>query len=386
MADDKEKVEEHALDDFSWDSPEEEAQKAAAEETSTETTEETPKDGGEDNEIDWADPDSEEKEEKEEKSDEDDKETDDKDEKDEFEVSDEDKETKIKWDSLYGDMKETEVFEAFLSTKEGDDFKVESQEDLVEAIDSEVDARFNETINTFMDELDEDGKAFLAFKKNGGDTKEFMKTMKSISETPDFDIDNESDHKSIVEHYYKNFSDMTNEEITDQLEFLEEKGKIESYAKNFDGKIKKHNKMQKEQMIASAEAKTQENKERNEAFVENISEVLKGKEGIKGVKLSPMEKKDLQSFMTKASVKVGPNNFVTPFQKKMSEFFKDDKNRENLVMLAYMVKNDLSLDGIEKKLGSKATKKLSKKLSADRYTDTKSKTSKKATSLADQFA
>ena len=49
-----------------------------------------------------------------------------------------------------------------------------SDEDLPDMIDKEVDARVEETMENFFDEMDDDGIAFLKFKKNGGKTSDFL--------------------------------------------------------------------------------------------------------------------------------------------------------------------------------------------------------------------
>ncbi len=76
--------------------------------------------------------------------------------------------------SLIYQLKDNGIFAALEDEEFADGL---SDEDLPDMIDKEVDARVEETMESFFDEMDEDAIAFLKFKKNGGKTSDFLMTL-----------------------------------------------------------------------------------------------------------------------------------------------------------------------------------------------------------------
>ena len=245
--------------------------------------------------------------------------------------------------TLAGELKENGVFQ----NVEIPEDEVIDQEKFIELQDTEVNARVEEALEGFMEELDDDGKAFLKFKKEGGKTEDFFKVVEKKSSLPTGDIEDESYQKKLVEYYSKVY------------EGLEDGGKLKRYAERYETKLKKAVEAEEKEAIKRQEQLRKQQEETDKKFVETLKSTLEETDKIKDFPITKKDKKDLVNYLTKPAVKVGKNRFLTGFQADMQEVTKD---YEKLILLAKIIKDDFDISDIEREVTTKKVKDLKDKL------------------------
>lgn len=253
------------------------------------------------------------------------------------------------YEDLYAEMKEGGIFQADL--EEG---AVLDREKFIELQDLEIEARVDEALEGFMKELDEDGAAFIKFKKNGGVTADFFKTYGTTTEIPTGDLDDEAHQERVSRYYYKNIEGLDSEDVDDRIEWLKTSGKLEKYAIKIDTDLKEREEQAKEnlQIQSKAEAKAAEVKRKE--FIDSVQETLDNTDEIDNFKFTPSEKKSLHSFITKPSIKIGKNLYVTPFQQKLRTALAD---KGKMLILAKLLSNDFDVSDVVAAKTTEQTKK-----------------------------
>src|SRR5690606_12546908 len=100
-----------------------------------------------------------------------------------------------------------------------------------------------------------------------------------------------------------------------------------------------------------------------------------------------VDKKELTNYITRPTVKVGKNRFITQFQADLGKIFsgKED-NKQSLLLLAKLVKTDFDIKDIVEKTKTKVTKEAKSKLQEARQAvKPASSVSPNKKSLADFF-
>jgi S-adenosylmethionine:tRNA-ribosyltransferase-isomerase (queuine synthetase) len=100
------------------------------------------------------------------------------------------------WSNIYKELKNRGI----ISIDVEDESSIDADR-FIELQEEEIEARLEETIQAFMEELDEDGKAFLKFKKEGGNTKDFFKIYSEISEVPTPEYNDEKSQEKFLRYY-----------------------------------------------------------------------------------------------------------------------------------------------------------------------------------------
>ena len=283
--------------------------------------------------------------------------------------------------NLVLDLKDKGIFSSVEITEEEDI----TEERFFELHEQEIDNRVDEVIEGFFEELDDDAKAFLKYKKEGGDTGLFLNyiaqkaTVSSIE-----DIDNATDliKENYLRNYYANVEGLDPEDIEDKLEFLKEKGKIDSYASKFFNK-------EKEVILKKEADLINEQKQAKQAEIDNrnnnikeLKQLLNEKEDLKNFKVTVEDKKTLVDFIYKPAIKTGKTSYITEFQKKLSEAFAD---KEKLLIIAKLLKSDFDTKDLVDKAKKEVTKEVKKSLSRISQDKNLSNSNKAIKSIADYF-
>lgn len=255
------------------------------------------------------------------------------------------------------------------------------EDTFIQLQEEEIETRLEETIKSFMEELDDDAKAFLRFKKEGGDTTQFFEIYKELSEAP---IPTQGDERSeikFLKHYYKNYEDLDDEDIEDKIEFLKETGKLSKYAHKHYETLEEAIEERKEEAVKRQQALQKQQEEVKKQYVKDLKNTIEDAEKIKDWTITPKDKKVLHNYMTKAAVKIGNNQYLTQFQNDLQEAFKD---KEKTILLAKLLANDFDLSDIKEKAKSELVKETKNKLSSGKITPVNSKGSRNK-GLADYF-
>ena len=252
--------------------------------------------------------------------------------------------------SLTKDLKEAGIFD---SIEFAEDEEITS-EVFFEKFNEELNTRVDNTIQGLMDSLDEDGAAFLKFKSQGGDTREFFKLYGKTTSLPVSDVESEENQKAFLEYYYADQEDLDEEEIDDRINRYMESGKLEKYAKQYFNRIKEaKDEEQRKLTERQAEIKKQQ-AEQQRQFQTNLKSVISKGEEINDFPIDSKKDGYLVDFLTKPTIDKDTRTYMTGFQKSMRDIFADEKK---LILLAKIVASDFDFSSIKKKGETNATKK-----------------------------
>lgn len=225
----------------------------------------------------------------------------------------------------------------------------------VKLYEDEVEARVQDTFEGFFEELDDDGKEFLKYKKDGGSTEEFFRMKKDVSEYPEGDITDENFQKRLLKFYYNNIEKLDVDDIDERMEWLEEGDKIEKYAKKYNNKIQQIKKDKQKRFTEHQKELADDEEDKKLQFQDDIKNTLDSTDSIKDFPITRKDKSELLAFITKPVIKVGKNRYITGLQKELRELSKDNKK---LILLAKLLKSDFDMSAVEKKERTKQTREL----------------------------
>lgn len=276
---------------------------------------------------------------------------------------------------LYKDLKENGLFN-HVEIEEGEDLDAEK---FFELQQKEIETQISEKIKAWAtEELDDDAQAFIKFKREGGATKDFFKTLEKISEIPVGSID-EEEYQDDVIRYQLSKEGWDRDEIEDRLEFLTKNGTKEKRASKYEEKMKQDVEREKQQTLSELEEEKKLNKKNEEDFKNSLKDTLDKSENIKGFKINTQDKSKLLNLLTKREHKVG-NTTVTGFQKSLSEVFQQP---DKLLLLAKLLDNDFDMSGFEKQVKTKHAREIKKGYIEQRKTYKNNPGSSLLDSLAD---
>lgn len=255
------------------------------------------------------------------------------------------------------------------------------EETFAQVIEQEIEAGLDETIKAFMDDLDDDAKAFLKFKKEGGDTKQFFKFYNEVSQIPTPVIGDSKSEEKFLKYYYKAYEDLDDEDIEDKIEFLKETGKLSKYAQKYHENVEEEIEQNREEAIKKQQYYQQQQEEQRKQYVKELKHLIDDSDNIKDWTITQKDKKILHSYMTRASVKVSENQYLTQFQNDLQQVFKD---REKTILLAKIISNDFDLTDIKEKAKTEIIRETKSKLTNTKVSPIGNKGSRNK-GLADYF-
>lgn len=273
----------------------------------------------------------------------------------------------LSYSTLYKNLKQKGV----ISIEVEDENDID-EETFIEIQEEEIEARMDETIKSFMDELDDDAKAFLRFKREGGETSDFFKIYNELGKIPTPASDEKSQIK-FLEYYYSNFEDLDEDDIEDKIEWLKETGKVSKYAEKYYDNIEEQIKVRQEETVRRQQEMQKQQEEQRKQYVKDLKNLIEDNGQIKDWSLTSKDKKDLHGYMTKAAVKIGENNFLTQFQNDLQQAFKD---KEKTVLLAKLLSNDFDLSDLKEKAKTELVRETKSKLSNSKITPVSNKGSR----------
>ena len=207
--------------------------------------------------------------------------------------------------------------------------------------------------------LDEDAVAFIRYKEVGGNTADFFKVLQSSFDIKSIkNLSSEKDQETVVRFQLEK-EKWSADEINDRIEWLKDKGNLETKAKQYFEKIVQDDHrarmeaLEKEKLIVEQQKQTI--KKRND----NVKKAIKNSDVLDQFRLKDREKNDLYTYITNQTVKVGENRYYTQLQKDMTELYNDP---EKLLLLSQIVKSDFNFDALRVNLNNKIIKETQSKL------------------------
>jgi len=255
--------------------------------------------------------------------------------------------------ALAEDLKDRGFFKA-VEVKKNAKF---DEENFFEAVDGEVEGRVQETFEAFFEEMSDDGKRYLKFLRDGGNEVDYINHMRQPLDFSKFDENNKKHVANVLRYYITNVEQLEADELEDRIKYIQESGKERDYATRWNNKLKAtHEKKVKAIEDAVKAKKAQEDADTLE-FNKEIKEVLDKSDEINGIEIA--DKKKINDYITKPTVKVGKNRFVpqlfVDIQKVLAANTQKDKRK--CILLAQILTNDFDFSDI---VAEKETKTLKK--------------------------
>jgi len=221
-------------------------------------------------------------------------------------------------------------------------------EEFIELQDAEVEARVDESFESFFEELDEDGKAFLKFKKDGGKTSDFLNMRTNNINLDSFDEDSDKQQESIIRFYLANVDGKDEEDIESNLQWLKDGGKIKATAKKYYNTLKKVDKDSKEAIVKQQAAAAETREKSIKEFNTSVKKIISSSDKIGAFPINKAEQKVLTDFITNPTAKVGKNSFIPEFNVKLNKLLnpKNEEDIKKLVVLAKLLRNDFDVSDI----------------------------------------
>ena len=258
------------------------------------------------------------------------------------------------YEDVYKDLKEAGIFK-HVELEDGEELDADRLFELQqEEIEAEVTSRLDAWASQ---ELDDDAKAFIKFKIQGGDTSEFFKTYQNTSEITLGDIEDE-DYQDNLIRYQLQKEGWDKDEIEDRLEFLTESNKKSKFAERYHDRLIKEQEKEKQALVKQAEEQKIRAKQQEEQFRVSIKDTLDTNKEINGIKFTDKDKGNLINFLTKKE-KLEDGRVITGFQRKLSESFNDPKK---IALLAKILNDDFDFSSFEKSAITKKTKEIKRNI------------------------
>ena len=259
------------------------------------------------------------------------------------------------YNDVYKDLKESGIFK-HVEIEDDEELDADALYALQqEEYEQEVSARLQ---TWATNDLDEDARAFIKFKTQGGSTEEFFRSLQKSVEIPTGDIEEESYQDDIIRYQLRE-EGWDRDEIEERLSYLTEAGRKQKVAEKYQEKVKEKETKNKQLLLQQAESNKINAKKEEDKFRNTINTVLSEKDEINGFKITKEDKTRLLGFLTKKEHKVSDTRSVTGIQKKLADTFQDP---EKLVLLAKLLDNDFDMSDFEKSVKTKTTRKVKSNL------------------------
>lgn len=298
-------------------------------------------------------------------------------------VNEDDEDDKIFYTNLYKTLKEKKI----LTSVEVDD-DVEIDEDkFIEIQEQELEARLEEAIDELEEKLDRDARDFMEFKKNGGNTQNFLKVYSQVTFPEDMDLTIEKNKDKVLKHALKVIENLDDEDLEERLEFINEnQNRKDKFTKKYHTAIVEKVKTEKEELLENQQKAREKAKLADDKFKLQIKEKLEKNEEILGFSITKNDKSKIFNNLTKADIKEG-KQFRTKFQVDLSNALKDN---DQLIALAKILDSGFKFTDFIKKGAETKVQKIREKLDTSKNShkegrNTSTINTNARTSLADRF-
>lgn len=283
------------------------------------------------------------------------------DEEDEDTKDDEDEDEEDVYGSWAKELKENGVFASIDIPK---DEKI-TKDKLFELHEEEFEARLDATFEDFFKEMDEEGKAFLKFKREGGNTKVFLETYGKTLELEDFDEAKPEHVNRVIRYYIKTHEpELDEEDVEDRIKYAKESGKAASTAKKYYNIIQKDEKDRKEAIQKIQEkAKNTRDSEAKE-FDETLKDFLLKTDTVGPFTLTKTEQKELATYINRPTIKVG-NRFTSQMSAELGRILRPEKegDMKDLIKLAKILRDKFKFPDVVTKARTNVAKEARSRIS-----------------------
>lgn len=238
--------------------------------------------------------------------------------------------------------------------------EIVSEEQFYENFDAEITSRVDDALQSFVEDMGEDGKAYIKFLKDGGNSVDFIRVYGNRTLNIDQFNSDDKDHRRKVLEYYLTSTDpdMTGEEIEDQIESYENSGRAKKLSERYFNRIQQEEEQERADLLKAQEDARAAKEKKIKAFNKEFSETLNKAEEFKGFKFSAEDKKVIANNILKPSVKVGNNQFIPKFNYQLGEILKaaTPEAKQKLILLAKLVETDFDMSDYATKVKTEVVK------------------------------
>lgn len=254
-----------------------------------------------------------------------------------------------------------------VSEEDLEEFKSLDEEDQKQVIkdyfEEAVENRFTESIK----ELPESVKNIVKYAVNGGNITNLLNNMfknRANGVSEDIDIEEESSQITVVKQ--KLIEEEYDEDyITSQIEYLKDSGKLKVTASKYFEKYKADKLANESKEVERLEEERKLNKQRQIDFRKDLAQYVSSNEDIKGFKLSKKDVAEIPEYISAQSIKLQNGTVTSPFYKDFLEAMKD---KDKLVVMATLLRNNFDFTSLQKSIGTKVTKTLKENLQNQKAT------------------
>lgn len=254
-----------------------------------------------------------------------------------------------------------------VSEEDLEEFKSLDEEDQKQVVkdyfEEAVENRFTESIK----ELPESVKNIVKYAVNGGNITNLLNNMfknRANGVSEDIDIEEESSQITVVKQ--KLIEEEYDEDyITSQIEYLKDSGKLKVTASKYFEKYKADKLANESKEVERLEEERKLNKQRQIDFRKDLAQYVSSNEDIKGFRLSKKDVAEIPEYISAQSIKLQNGTVTSPFYKDFLEAMKD---KDKLVVMATLLRNNFDFTSLQKSIGTKVTKTLKENLQNQKAT------------------
>jgi len=243
-----------------------------------------------------------------------------------------------------------------------------TEDEFFELHDAEIEARAEDTLGAFVEDMDDEGKAFIKFKKAGGKTSDFKAHIIDTSfDLEELDENNEKDVDKVIKYYLKVIKKNDEDEIEDIMASMKERGKKKGYAIKYFDKIKENRETTLANIVKAQEAINKQKEDNVKEFTAVIKSVLKDKDKINGFAITSKDITEIPDYINKPTVKQG-KKFIPAFQADLNRVLTASKkgDLEDFITLAKLLKNRFEVKDIIAKVQTTVATKVKDAIDSSR--------------------
>lgn len=247
---------------------------------------------------------------------------------------------------IYSTLKSNGIIE------EDEEEPEEITEDFIsEKIEASVEKRFEESIK----ELPQDLKNIIKYVSNGGNLYDILgKYSEQEVINEDIDMDDEDNQERVLRVILEEEGN-DKEDIDSQIEYYKDSGKLKNISSKKFEKWKEKRAEEIEEEVERQKAVKKSQIESQKEFKKSISTFVSESTEIKGMPLNKKDSQELPDYISNPTIKLQDGRQITPFYRDLFESFKD---KEKLVLLAKLVKNEFDFSDIKKEVATKQTREI----------------------------
>ena len=215
---------------------------------------------------------------------------------------------------------------------------------LEDSWESSVEKAVEETIKELPDEI----KQLIKYAHKGGDVGELLGKMVQHATSiinKNSDITNEEVQIQAVTMSLK-AQGYDQEYIDTQIEFLQEKDKLEAVAKKAFDKIVEEQEAETTNEVQRQKQAVETRKKLAREYKTNITTHINSLEEVGGLPISKQDKTSLPTYISEPTVELQDGRVVSELQ---ADLFKVMADKDKIVLLAKLLKSDFDFSAIERK-------------------------------------